>query len=192
MKPLLVLSLLLFALATPSLADSISLKFTGLTITNANGQTTNGSVMGGDLVASSGPLMLKTSTTSITATIGQTPFDTVWFFIAPNTSLASLNGYQISFGTEVNGKLVGTVTATLSVRADGLAVATLLTPSLVFQGLDRFLQLSFSISPNPIGIGPGNYDIQARLSEVPEPATLGLLSLGLATGVSYLRRRRRQ
>lgn len=191
MKPLLVLCLLLFALATPALADSISLKFTGLTITNASGQTTSGSVMGGDLVASSGPLMLKTPTSSTVATIGQTPFDTVWFFIAPNTPLASLNGYQFSFGTEVNGKLVGTVTATLSLRSDGVAVATLLTPSLVFQGLDRFLQLSFSISPNPIGIGPGNYDIQARLAEIPEPGTIGLLSLGLATGASYLRRRRR-
>ena len=190
MKLLSVFCLLLFALATPALADSITLKFTSLTITNPSGNTINGSVMGIDLVASSGPLMLKTPTSSITASIGQNPFDTVWFLIAPNTPLASLNGYQFSFGTEVNGKLVGTVTATLSVRSDGVAVATILNPALVFQGLDRYLQLSFTISPNPLGIGPGNYDIQARLAEVPEPQTLGLLSLGLLTGASYLRRRR--
>lgn len=190
MKLLSVFCLLLFALATPALADSITLKFTGLTITNPSGTTVNGSVMGGDLVASSGPLMLKTPTSSITVSIGQNPFDTVWFLIAPNTPLASLDGYKFSFGAEVNGKLVGTVQGTLSVRADGVAVATILTPTLVFQGLDRFLQLSFFISPNPIGIGPGNYDVQARLAEVPEPQTLGLLSFGLLTGVSYLRRRR--
>ncbi len=191
MKRLSFICLFFMALAVPALADSITLKFTSLTITNANGQTVSGSVMGGDLVASSGPLMLKTPTSTITASIGQNPFDTVWFIIAPNTPLASLNGYQFSFGTEVNGKLVGTVTATLSVRADGVAVATILNPSLVFQGLDRYLQLSLSISPNPLGVGPGNYDIQARLAEVPEPGTLGLLSLGLVSGVSYLRRRRR-
>lgn len=146
--------------------------------------------MGTDLVASSGPIMLKTPTSSLTVSLGQNPFDTVWLFIAPNTPIASLNGYQLSFGTEVNGSLVGTVTATLSVRSDGIAVATILNPALVFQGLDRYLQLSFFITPNPLGIGPGNYDVQARLSEVPEPQTLGLLSLGLLTGASYLRRRR--
>jgi len=190
MKRLSVLCLLLFTLAIPALADSITLKFTGLSITNPSGQTTTGSVMGTDLVASSGPLMLKTPTSSLTVSLGQNPFDTVWLFIAPNTPIASLNGYQLSFGTEVNGKLVGTVTATLSVRSDGIAVATILNPALVFQGLDRYLQLSFFITPNPLGIGPGNYDVQARLSEVPEPQTLGLLSLGLLTGASYLRRRR--
>ncbi|MBL8205736.1 MAG: PEP-CTERM sorting domain-containing protein [Blastocatellia bacterium] len=190
MKRLSVLCLLLFTLAIPALADSITLKFTGLSITNPGGQTTTGSVMGTDLVASSGPLMLKTPTSSLTVSLGQNPFDTVWLFIAPNTPIASLNGYQLSFGTEVNGKLVGTVTATLSVRSDGIAVATILNPALVFQGLDRYLQLSFFITPNPLGIGPGNYDVQARLSEVPEPQTLGLLSLGLLTGASYLRRRR--
>ncbi|HEX4945659.1 MAG TPA: PEP-CTERM sorting domain-containing protein [Blastocatellia bacterium] len=192
MKLLSALCLLICALASPAFADSITLKFTGLTITNASGQTATGSVMGGDLVASSGPLMIKTPTAATVATIGSNPFDTVWFIIAPNTPLASLNGYQFSFNTEVNGRSVGTVTATLSVRPDGVAVATILTPNLAFQGLDRFLQLSFSISPNPIGIGPGNYDIQATLSEVPEPGTLGLLSLGLLSGVSYVRRRRQR
>lgn len=191
MKQLSILILLCLALASPTLADSISLKFTSLTLTNPGGQTTTGSVMGTDLVASSGPLMLKTPTSSITASLGQNPFDAVWLFIAPNTPIASLNGYQFSFGTEVNGASVGTVTASLSVRSDGVAVITILNPSLVFQGLNRDLQLSFTISPNPLGVGPGNYDVQAQLSEVPEPQTLGLLGVGLLTGASYLRRRRR-
>ncbi len=190
MKLLSVFCLLLVALATPALADSITLKFTGLTITNPSGNAATGSVMGTDLVASSGPIMLKTPTSSLTVSLGQNPFDTVWLFIAPNTPLASLDGYKLSFGAEVNGKLVGTVQATLSVRADGVAVATILNPALVFQGLDRYLQLSFFITPNPLGIGPGNYDVQARLAEVPEPQTLGLLGFGLLSGASYLRRRR--
>ena len=190
MKPLSVLCLLFLALATPALADSITLKFTSLTITNPSGQTTTGSVMGTDMVASSGPLMLKAPTSSLTVSLGQNPFDAVWFFIAPNTPLASLDGYKFSFGAEVDGKLVGTVNATLSVRSDGVAIATILNPNLIFGGLGRFLQLSFFISPNPLGIGPGNYDVQARLAEVPEPQTLGLLGFGLLSGVSYLRRRR--
>lgn len=190
MKRLSAICLLFLALAIPALADSITLKFTSLTITNPSGQVSNGSVMGTDLVASSGPLMLKTPTSTLTVSLGQNPFDAVWLFIAPNTPLAALDGYKFSFGTEVNGQLVGTVQATLSVRSDGVAIATILNPNLIFGGLGRFLQLSFFISPNPLGIGPGNYDVQATLSEVPEPQTLGLLSLGLLTGASYLRRRR--
>ena len=189
MKLLLVLCLLFMALATPALADSITIRFTNLTITNPNGQTTNGNVMGTDLVASSGPLMLKTPTSTLTVSLGQNPFDTVWLLIAPNTPLATLDGYKLSFGAEVNGKLVGTLQATLSVRPDGVAVATILNPALVFQGLDRFLQLSFFISPNPLGIGPGNYDVQAQLSEVPEPETVVLLGLGLLMGAFYMHRR---
>lgn len=190
MKQPFVFCWLLFICAIPALADSITLNFTRLTITDANNQSVNSNIMGGDLVASSGPLMFKTPNASLPASLGQDPFNVAWLIIAPNTPLASLNNCQFSFNTEVNGKLVGTVTATLSVRSDGVAVATILTPTLVFPGLDRLLQLSFSISPNPIGIGPGNYDFQARLAEVPEPGTLTLLGLGLLSGASYLRRRR--
>lgn len=189
MKLLSVFCFLLLALATPALADSITLKFTGLTITNPGGQAATGVVMGTDIVASSGPLMVKTPTSTITVSLGQNPFDTVWMFVAPSTNLASLNGYQISFGAEANGKAVGTVTATLSLRSDGVVVATILNPNLIFAGLDRFLQLSFFITPNPTGIGAGNYDFQARLSEVPEPQTLVLLGLGLLMGAFFLRHR---
>jgi hypothetical protein len=189
MKLLSVFCLLFLALATPALADSITLKFTSLSITNPGGQTTTGAVMGSDLVASSGPLMIKTPTSSITVSLGQSPFDTVWVFVAPATPPASLNGYQVSFGTEVNGNFVGTVTASFSVRPDGVVVATILNPNLVFPALGKDLQLSFFISPNPIGIGPGNYDIQATLSEVPEPQTLVLLGFGLLSGVGLLRKR---
>ena len=184
-----VFCLLFLALATPALADSITLKFTDLTITNPTGQVAKGSVMGTDLVASSGPLMLKTQTSSLTVSLGQNPFGTVWLFIAPNTPLASLDGYKFSFGTEVDGKLVGTVNATLSVRADGIAVIAILNPALVFQGLNQSLQLSFLISPNPVGAGPGNYDVQASLAAVPEPQTFVLLGMGLLMGTFYLRRR---
>lgn len=189
MKLLSICCLLFIALATPALADSITLKFTGVAITNPGGQTTTGAVMGTDLVASSGPLMVKTSTSTISVSLGQSPFDTVWFFVAPNTPLASLNGYKISFGAEVDGKLVGTVNASLSVRSDGVVVATVLNPNLIFAGLGRTLQLSFFITPNPVGVGPGNYDVQAVLSEVPEPQTVVLLGFGLLLGALYLRHR---
>lgn len=181
--------LLLLALATPAFADSVTLKFTGITITNPSGQTTNGSVMGTDLVASSGPLMLKTSTSAITVSLNQNPFDAVWLFVAPNTPLSSLNNYQISFNVEADGKPIGTLNASFSVRSDGVVVATVLNPNLIFSGLGKSLQLSFFISPNPVGIGVGNYDIQATLSEVPEPQTVVLLAMGLLLGAFYLRRR---
>jgi PEP-CTERM motif len=190
MKLRLVFCLLLLALATPALADSISLKITSLAITNPSGQIATGSVMAGDIVVNSGPLMLKAPNSAIVASLGANPFDTVWLFIAPNTPLASLNGYQVSFGVDAAGKAIGTINATLSVRSDGVAVATILNPALIFQGLDRFLQLSFTITPNPVGIGPGNYDIQAQLSEVPEPQSLVLLGFGLLLGAYYLRQRR--
>lgn len=189
MKLRVVFCLLLLALATPALAESITLKFTNLTITNPNGQSATGSVMAGDLVANSGPLMLKTPNSALVAKLGQNPFDTVWMFVAPNTNLASLHGYQVSFGAEANGKAIGTINATISVSG-GIATATILNPNLIFQGLDRFLQLSFFITPNPVGLGTGNYDFQARLSEVPEPQSLVLLGFGLLLGAYFLRQRR--
>ena len=190
MRLRLLFCLVLIALASPVLADSIPLKITNLTITSPGGQTATGGVMAGDQVANSGPLMLKAPNSALVAELGGSAFDTTWMFIAPNTSLASLNGYQVSFGVESAGKVLGTITATLSVRSDGVAVATILNPNLVFQGLDQFLQLSFSIAPNPVGLGTGNYDFQARLSAVPEPQSLVLLGFGLLFGAYYLRQRR--
>lgn len=189
MRLRLVFCLVLLALAPSAFAESISLKFTNLSITNTSGQTATGSVMAGDLVVNSGPLMLKAPNSAIVATLGSNPFDAVWMFVASGTNISSLNGYQISFGVEANGKAVGTVNASISVN-NGIATATILNPNVVFQGLDRFLQLSFTISPNPVGLGVGNYDFQARLSEVPEPQTLLLLGTGLLLGAQRLRRRR--
>lgn len=190
MKQLTLLCFLLLALAFPAVADSITLKFTGVAITNPGGQTTTGSVMGTDLVASSGPLMMKTTTSTISVAIGQNPFDAAWLFIAPNTPPASLNGYQVSFGVEVEGTAVGTINTTLSLRPDGVVVATILNPNLVFSALARTLQLTFFITPNPTGVGPGNYDFQASLSEVPEPQTVLLLGTGLLMGLYFLRSRK--
>lgn len=191
MKPRLFICLILLVLATPALADTITLKFTNLTITNAGGQSATGSVMGGDLVANNGPLMLKTPNSAVTAQLGAAPFDTVWAFIAQGTNISSLNGYQISFGVESNGKFVGTLNASIAV-SNGIATATILNPNLVFQGLDRFLQLSFSISPNPVGLGDGVYDFKAALAEVPEPGSFVLLGLGLSMSATYLRARRKR
>lgn len=189
MKLLTYFFFLFLALATPALADSVTLKFTGLAITNPSGQTANSAVMGTDLVASSGPLMLKTQTSSITVSLGQSPFDSVWLFVAPNTPLASLDGYKVSFNAEVNGSAIGTINTLLTLRSDGVVVATILNPSLVFGALGRTLQLSFFITPNPTGVGVGNYDFQAVLAEVPEPQTFVLLGFGLLSGAWYLRRR---
>ena len=191
MKPRLFICLFLLALAAPALADSVTLKFTNLNITNPGGQSASGSVMAGDLVATSGPLMLKTPNSALPAQIGSGPFDAVWAFIAQGTNISSLNGYQVSFGVEANGKFVGTVNASISV-ANGIATATILNPSLVFQGADRFLQLSFLISPNPVGLGDGVYDFKAALAEVPEPQSFALLGLGLSMGATYLRARRKR
>ncbi|MFN7931169.1 MAG: PEP-CTERM sorting domain-containing protein [Blastocatellia bacterium] len=190
MKQLTLLFFLLLALALPALADSITLKFTGVSITNPSGQTATGGVMGADLVASSGPLMMKTTTSAITVNIGQNPFDAAWMFIAPNTPLASLDGYKVGFDVEVNGSAVGTVNTSLSVRPDGVVVATVLNPNLVFSALGKTLQLTFFITPNPTGVGPGNYDFQASLAEVPEPQTVLLLASGLVAGLFFLRSRK--
>lgn len=192
MKLLTLLCFLLLVLATPTMADSVTLKFTGVAITTPGGQTATGSVMGADLVAASGPLMLKTPTSTINVAIGQNPFDAAWLLIAPNTPLASLDGYKLSFGVEVNGTAVGTINTTLAIRPDGVVVATILNPNLVFSALARTLQLTFFITPNPTGVGPGNYDFQASLSEVPEPQTVFLLGSGLLTGLFFLRSRKQQ
>ncbi len=189
MKPLTFSCCLFLALATSAFADSITLQFTGLAITNPGGQTATGTVMGTDLVASSGPLMVKTPTSTITVSLGQNPFDTLWLFVAPNTPLASLDGYKLSFGAEANGSAIGTINTVLTLRPDGVVTATILNPSLVFGALGRMLQLSFFITPNPTGIGPGNYDVQAVLAEVPEPQTLVLLGCGLLSGAWFLRKR---
>ena len=188
-NPRFLIYLFLLVLAIPAWADSITLKFTDLAITNPSGQTATGSVMAGNLVATNGPLMLKTSNSAINVEIGTSPFDIAWTFIASGTNIASLNGYQLSFGVEANGKFVGTINTSIAV-SNGIATATILNPSLVFHALDRTLQLTLFISPNPVGLGDGVYDFKGGLAEVPEPQTLGLVGLGLSAGAAYLRRRR--